>query len=238
MEPYFFEGVVLPERAPLTFNIGMGFTHITTQTTAIATISIILNQVAVWIDTDIEWDIFDLRNVVKTMLQNELALFGYIRGFSYDVDVKRVVNRTRNIDCVFGIDIPCLAKRNAGADIEAAIAKLRTKVTGADGVFLHRCFSDLVSAMKHADDTGFYCYRALESLRQHCGTISGIPSDNKKAQWAKFRDLAKCDEAKVMAIKAEADPLRHGGIGSTTAEGREQLLTTTWDIVDEYVRNA
>jgi hypothetical protein len=33
--------------------------------------------------------------------------------------------------------------------------------------------------MKHANDTGFYCYRAIESLRKHCAVLHGLSADEK-----------------------------------------------------------
>ena len=169
MEQYLFQGVVLPERAQLSLNVSFRFKHLISSVDATASISIVLNQVSVWIDTDVEWNVYDLRNVVRTMLQNELAVIGYLKGYAYDIDVRRVLNRVRCIDHVFGIEILDIEKRKTGIDLDAAISAIRVKTAGDEGVFLHRCFNDLVSAMKNADDTAFYCYRALEALRQHCG---------------------------------------------------------------------
>jgi hypothetical protein len=112
MDPYLFEGVVHPERAQITLQLpALGFRHITSGTEAIAHVSIILNQVALWVESAIEWDIFDLRNVAKSILQNELAIVGYLKGYAYDVDIRRVLNRALDIDYVFGIDVPCIAAR-------------------------------------------------------------------------------------------------------------------------------
>jgi len=96
-------------------------------------------------------------------------------------------------------------------------------------------FGDLASAMKHADDTGFYCYRAIESLRQHCSAAHGLAASEKAKQWQKFRDVAGCDEQTLRAIKAAADPLRHGGVVGSNSEDRATLFTSTWGIVDAYL---
>lgn len=237
METYLFEGVVLPERAQITLQFPLEFVHITSGTKGKASISIILNQVAVWVDSEVEWDIFDLRNVVKNILQNELAVIGYLEGYAYDLEIKRVQNRSRGIDYVFGIDIPCIAERNKSIDKIAKISLIRQKANGTEGVLLHRCFNDLVMAMKAPDDTGFYCYRAIESLRQHCILKFNLSPENKAEQWQKLREIAKCDEAAIREIKLAADPVRHGNIGPVTSQDRERLFTKTWDIVDNYIQN-
>jgi hypothetical protein len=234
---YLFEAVVHPERAQISLQFSLRFSHLTSGVEASASVSVVLNQVAVWIDSAIEWDIFDLRNVVKSVLQNELAVVGYLKGYAYEVEIRRVLNRGRGIDYVFGIDIPCIAERNKAIELEREIAKIRGKIHDIEGVYLHRCFMDLVSAMKNPDDTGFYCYRAVESLRQHCASKYNVAPEKKAEQWEKLRELAKCDEATLREIKATADPVRHGDVVRVTSDDRVRLLTKTWDVVDAYINN-
>jgi len=237
VEPYLFYGVVLPERAQLSIKFSSGLTHITSGIAVVAKVSVVLNQVVVWIESEREWDIFDLRNVVKHIVQSDLDKIGYLRGFAYDFEVTRVLNQSRGIDYVFGIDVPCLAERSKSLDLNAELSKLRDKAIGPNGVFLNRCFGDLVSAMKHADDTGFYCYRAIESLRHHCAATYNLLSANKFVQWEKFRVVSTCDEKTLRSIKLAADPLRHGEVVGITSDNREALLIQTWGIVDGYLKN-
>lgn len=236
MEPYLFYGVVLPERAQLTLQFSVGFSHIASGVEGTAKVSIILNQVAVTVESEHKWGIFDLRNVVKNIVQNHLAVVGYLMGYAYDFEVTRVLNQGREIDYVFGIDIPCLTERNKKIDLGVALASLREKTAGENGVFLNRCFSDLASSMKHADDTAFYCYRAIESLRHHCAAVHGLSDANKTTQWEKFRQVSGCTEEVLRQIKVAADPLRHGEALGGSSEDREKLFMATWDVVDGYLR--
>jgi hypothetical protein len=233
VEPYLFYGVVLPERAQLSLGYSLEFSHIASGVTGKARVSIVLNQVAVWVDSDHAWDFHDLRNVVLTIVQSHLAMVGYLRGYAYDCEITRVVNREREIDWVFGIDVPCLAGR-VKSDLDYALSTLRAKTTGVNGVYLNRCFADLVSAIKHADDTGFYCYRAIESLRHHCAEVNGLAGDDKAKQWAKFRSVAGCDEQTLREIKAAADPVRHGRVATEVVD-RARLFKITWDVADGYL---
>jgi hypothetical protein len=237
MQTYLFEGVVLPERAQLSVQFSVQFTHITSGVTGKADVSVVLNQVAVWVDSEAEWDIFDLRNTVRNLLQNELAVIGYLEGYAYDLEITRVLNRTLGIDYVFGIDIPCIAERNKAIDKHERLTLIRQKSSGREGVLLHRCFNDLAMAMKSPEDTGFYCYRAIESLRQHCIMKFSFPPDKKAEQWQKLREVAECDESTIRDIKAAADPVRHGDISSITSQDREALFTKTWNVVDGYIQN-
>lgn len=237
MQTYLFEGVVLPERAQLSVRFSVEFMHITSGLTGKADISVVLNQVAVWVDSEAEWDIYDLRNTIRNLLQNELAVIGYLEGYAYDLEVTRVLNRTLGVDLVFGIDIPCIAERNKEIDKLERLTLIRQKSSGREGVLLHRCFNDLTMAMKIPEDTGFYCYRAIESLRQHCIMKFNLPPDKKAEQWQKLRDIAKCNESTIRDIKSAADPVRHGDISSITSQDRETLFMNTWNIVDAYIHN-
>jgi hypothetical protein len=238
MDPYLFEGLILPERAQLSLQFEVHFTHVTSGVAAKARVSVLLNQVAVWIDSEVKWDIFDLRNVVKSILQNEIAVIGYLKGYAYEVEIRRVLHPGLGIDYVFGIDIPCIVERNKSIDLAARIASIREKTTGAEGILLNRCFNDLVMAMKNPEDKGFYCYRAIESLRQHCIVRFKLNTANKSAQWEKLREIAQCDEDTIRYIKAAADPVRHGDFMSITSGDRKALFLKKWDIVDRYVENA
>jgi len=239
MEHYLFEGVVHPERAQITLQLPpLGFRHITSGTEAVAHFSIILNQIALWIDSAAEWDIFDLRNVAKSILQNELAVVGYLKGYAYDVEIRRLLNRRLNIDYVFGIDIPCITKRNEEIKLAEEVERIRAKTAGDAGIYLHRCFADLIAAMKTPDDTGFYCYRAIEALRQYCIIRYKLDLENKSDQWTKVRAVAGCDEQTLRDIKTAADPVRHGAIVAITSAAREALFTKTWDVVDGFIKNA
>lgn len=236
MEPYLFTGVVLPERAQLTIQFGLAFEHIGTGRKGVANVSIINNQIAVWVATDHEWDILDLRNVVRNIVHNDLAIVAFLKGYAYDVELTRVTNQSRNVDYVFGIDIPCITDRGKSIDVNTALRELRDKTIGPNGVFLHRCFRDLVSAMKDADDTGFYCYRAIESLRHHCAAVKDLTGADRSKQWEAFRAISGSSEADLLYVKEAADPLRHGQPGSMSGPERAQLLLRTWNVVDAYLR--
>jgi hypothetical protein len=104
-------------------------------------------------------------------------------------------------------------------------------------MLLHRCFNDLISSMRHADDTGFYCYRAIESLCHHCAVVHGLSTGKKDKKWQKFREISGCSEQTIRAINAAANPIRHGEVLGITSDEREKLFNMTWDVVDGYLNS-
>jgi hypothetical protein len=127
MTPYLYEGLILPERAHLSLQIDIPFKHFTSDVMVLARVSVVLNQVAVWIYSDVEWNIYDLRNIVKSILQNQVSIIGYLKGYAYEVEIRRVLHPELGIDYVFGIDIPCIAERNKSIDFEERFTAIREK---------------------------------------------------------------------------------------------------------------
>lgn len=148
MTEYIFTGVVLPERAQISFNRDSEVEHIGTGMNANIAIKVLLNQISVWLDTESETNIYDLKNIVANCVRRELSIFGFIKGYAYDVDISRVQNRQKNIDTVFGIDIPIVSKRTRDDAVIERVGLIYSKCSGDAGVLLGRCFEDLRLAMK------------------------------------------------------------------------------------------
>lgn len=234
IEPYLFCGVVRPERAALTLQFQIRFSHSLCADNT-AKVEILLNQIAVWIQSPHAWNVYDLRNVVTNIVRGELSVIGYLEGHAYDFEITRVLSPERQIDFVFGVDTSCISQRARSITNVEMAAKIRDRSTGPYGMFLRRCFVDLVSSMKDADDTGFYCYRAIESLRHHCAALNGLRDAGKPAQWEKLREVSGADEPTLRAVMDAAAGLRHGEGTHCTSEERQHLLTTTWTVVDGYL---
>lgn len=237
MNVYYFQGKVLPERAIISFKFSTSFVHYMSGERAKANVSVVLNQVAVWVEAENEWDIFDLRNCVAYMLNMHFAARSFVTGCSYDFEITRVINREREIDYVFGINVLMVPTLDEDNDLEGAIRKLLQKAIGPEGLFLNRCFADFLSALKDVNDAAFYCYRAVESLRHHCAALNGLSSESKGKQWEKLRESARCEESVLLSLKDAADPIRHGAIPDVKSQDRQHLLATTWKIIDTYTRN-
>ena len=126
-----------------------------------------MNELSIWIESVDEWDIFDLRNVVRYLTQTEMALLSYLTGCAYRVEIVRVTCQEREIDVVYGIDIPCITNRKRDLNFNTALTLLKQLCIGESGVYFGRCMNDLLLAMHLPEDTAFFCYRAIEALKNH-----------------------------------------------------------------------
>jgi hypothetical protein len=234
---YIIKGIVHPERAQISLGpVEFEFLHPSTGHRARAALNIVLNQVTVLVRSDVEWDIFDLRNVAKQLVADHLSLVGYIKGYAYEVEIRQILNTEKKIDYVYGIDIPCIGERNKEKDINIEVSKIMARCSGESGVFVRRCLNDLIMAMKHPDDTAFYCFRGLESLRHYCRVRFNI--DSEADQWKKLGELTRSGKDDIEFIREKAFPTRHGDVVGITSDERAKMFLKTWDVVDAFLRNA
>lgn len=97
----------------------------------------------------------------------------------------------------------------------------------------HRMLSSLNAAIGNPRETAFYCYIALESIRQHF--LLGSDEDNKKLSWIRMREALIIDEHYLDKIKKFAEYIRHGDVKSYKPADRNEFLQKTWAIVDRFL---
>jgi len=77
--------------------------------------------------------------------------------------------------------------------------------------------SDLQRALLNHRDSGFYCYRAIESMRQVF--LDGDDTGSaKRDSWKTMREVLQLEEADLMRVKQAGDTRRHGGTDRLTEE--------------------
>ncbi len=234
MNTYIFKGLVLPERAQLSFGpFEAGLEHISSGNKLIAKINVVLNQLTVWVNSEDDWDIYDLRNIVKTFANNTVAIFGYILGHAYDAEVRQILCEEKNIDYVFGINNKTVYSKEKRENAAKIVKEIMAKTSGEYGIYIMRCLNDLTMALKHVDDTYFYCFRAIESLKQYCRYRFKIENENN--QWGKLSEITGIDKNSVEFIRERAFPERHGDISPSGATEIQNAIKTTWEIVDTFL---
>lgn len=91
--------------------------------------------------------------------------------------------------------------------------------------------------MKDPDDAAFHCYRAVESLRQHCIATRSLDPKDKATQCKTLREIVGCDESATRLLEKSAQAPRHGEPEVVPEADAVKLLTTAWTIADGYILN-
>jgi hypothetical protein len=102
-----------------------------------------------------------------------------------------------------------------------------------EGFALRLCLNDLNMALRQQNDAPFYCYRAVEIIKNHIGSRCG---GNERQQWEVTRNTLGVEREKLEIIKALADPLRHGR--RVTFKGAEwrQVILISWEVTEAYMK--
>ncbi|HGC5653731.1 hypothetical protein [Legionella pneumophila] len=235
MEKYILLGVVHPERALIeSHQINITFSHPATKKSGKLEVKILMNDIFSQVETNNLWDIYDLKNVVVWAIQSELSKIGFITGNDYRPEINRIINHKEQIDFVYGVNISCISQRSQQINFDDKLHELRAISIGENGIYIQSCLNDLMYAIRYPENTAFFCYRAIELLRNHYK--KSIKEEmNDSELWTKFREfcgLSSRDE--IDFIKKDADPIRHGSELVFQHKKRDEILLKTWNLVDTY----
>ncbi len=233
MKRLYFSGVVLPERAPLTISeVRSQVVDSEGNMTASIALNIYNNQVTAFVDTD-ESDISTVRNLVRSEVEFVTSVGGFLAGYGYEVEITKVFSEDIQITKVFGIDISALVERQQGINFNEAINAIFPLCYGELAIFLRRCLNDLSFAIKRLDDTAFYCFRAIESLRQSFGLEQNLTDE--KQQWAAMTAATGKTKEDIEPLRTHAFPARHGIPRPLSDDERKELFLLTWEVVESYI---
>jgi len=230
MSKLFFSGVVLPERAPLSVSeVHSQIVGPDGKTYATLALNICNNQISVVVESD-EPDIFTLRNIVRSEAEFVTNVAGFLCGYGYDIEITKAFGDALDPTQVFGIDIPVLANRTEGRDLGLLVNAIFSLCFGPDAIYIRRCLADLSFAIKRADDTPFYCFRALESLRQSFGVEL-----SEAEQWKAMAEAVGSSKTEMEPLRTRAFPARHGVPMPLSDQERQELFIYTWRVVERYI---
>lgn len=177
---------------------------------------------------------YTLRNSVEDFIRTAVDALGYTIGCGYDIEIIEMIDSLGNIPTVFGVGIPAI--ENSAKDAGVTFQLITNIFRDARGTYLMRCLADLREAIRSPENTGFFCYRGIESLRQFFGREKET-SDDKKS-WAMLRKELGVDRLDIDNIKKFADPLRHGDRVAMSDAERAHVFKLTWGIVNRFVKYA
>lgn len=234
---YVFAGLVHPERAdvnvrPLRLEISSldgtfgGQIFLSIQRSQI---SVVFNA-----NAPIE-DLKTVRNGIRDVVQSAVNLLGYFVGCGYEVEIIQLLNHPSFGQQVFGVDVPALSEYREKMSLEVGrrFEDYYSLLQDENGLYLRRALADLSLAIKSPSDTGFYCFRAIESIKQYFSKVKSISKD--KAAWEMTRNELDVDRVDIDFVKNFADPVRHGDILNLSGQERDQIFVKTWSIIYKYI---
>lgn len=179
-------------------------------------------------------NIYTLKNTVEDVIRVALDALGYTLACGYDLEIIQMIDSVENPPVVFGVGVPAI--ENSAARGGVKFENIVSIFGDRKGQYLQRCLADLREAIRVPKDTGFFCYRGIESLRQFF--LQEMKAKDDKASWELLRSELAVGREEIETIKGFADPIRHGGSGGISDSERANVFTLTWNIVNKFITYA
>jgi hypothetical protein len=234
MDTYTFFGTIRPEyTVPFDLSIKFPLIEITSQDSGVsckATGSIAGAHVVVEaknVDENVE--LGELKNLIlESMVRPIVDALNYIWGHGYDVEINSAMRLGSRNTTYFGVGIPELF----GAQSERPLPIEEISKLIYQSQPLCFAFGNLREAIRMADDTGFFCYRAIESVRQ--SFRKGEDGNNPKQSWERLRESLNIDESWIRVLTCFSDEQRHGNTIYMSGAQRLSALQHAWKVVDRF----
>lgn len=227
---YIFFGRIHPERCAVDLKIPP-FKFNTSNFNAEIDFIITKSQLIIKLKTSKDIEIYTLKNYVEEVIRSAVDSYGYLTGRGYDVEIISAINPNNEYD-TFSIEIPALAKFR-----ESNMMKIEDIFKGVlKSSNFSKVLFNIREAIRQPADTGFFCYRAIESIRQDF--LPKEEDDKKKARtksWKNLNEKLLIDRNFTKTLEEFATPLRHGESMDISDEKRAKLFLTTYKIIDRYI---
>ena len=233
---YTFTGVVHPERAVV--NVSTITWRLDPPAVPIVgklTVTIAVSQVTAVFEAENEVsDLNTLKNYVADAVRVEVDTLGYLNGCGYEVEIVQLIPAEATTPLVFGVGIPALGSDSS--ELPSRFLEIMQVFQDPRGSYLQRCFADLREAIRSPKDTGFFCYRGIEALRQFFVLESG--AKGHKNSWDELRQALGVERATIDYVKDFADPVRHGAAKPIADHERAEVFRKTWAVVARFIEFA
>lgn len=232
MAIYTFEGRVLPERVSFSLQEELSGWGRTDAGAVPLTwkLSIRCSQIRFTLDSrEPNTDVFTLRNGVQEAIRLVLDSYGYSKGWAFGLEITTCTD-PEGRHHVFGVNIPCLE----GPDVPRNLDFNEIVTVCSASQPFRLALADARSGMQDAGNSGFYCYRAIESLRHHFLREGERPYEDRAVHWQRLNDALNIRRTWTDPISRFRHPRAHGEMAGITDADRQMVFMRTWAVLDRF----
>lgn len=229
MATYIFSGKVMPERADVNISLpSLTFQAKDAGFSGETIISIARSQISIKLDTtDAGVNLDTMKNYMEQLVRNLVDSYGYLSGRGYDIEITSVVNPNGQ-QAVFGVGIRELEK----SENERPLSFQELFPVILKSPHLRHALGDLREAIRSPSDTGLFCYRAVECVRQHFREDED--DDNRAPSWERLRQNLRVDRSWMKPLENFSKEQRHGSSSYMSETDRVLLMQHAWKVVDRF----
>lgn len=246
MDNFVFYGRIHPENTPVTVP------SIVNNLTALSTgekieIELSVNRGALLCKVRANYDgdsILTLRNAVEGCARAVMDIIGYLYAHAFDVEICSVV-KGNGCKIEFDTSIPCLKEKACAGSVNIDAVTFASIMQ--DESLSNIILSDFKQAIRWPMQTGFFCYRSIESMMQTMKDEAASklrdqgcnnPNHEKldKAAWTLLREKLNVDRDAIDYIKKYADFPRHGKSVEVSDDDRKNIFSITHEVIGRYIK--
>lgn len=221
---YLFSGRVHPER--YAWQLPFSFKWVTEAESGpvATTVELAASQVSVRFEGDNPGSLLDLKVHASEMARIAVNALGFVSAAGLDVEIATCVEpdgsfRTFNT----GFDGLRTVDGAITEEEQAELVQLLTE--GLRRGELRHALADLNEAIRAPYDTGFFCFRAVESVRQlYLPEGEADEGQARKTSWEAMRSALGIDKDELGWLTTVAIPRRHGEHRGISEDDRRRAL--------------
>ena len=188
------------------------------------TISINRSDVQVVADWPSErMNLFHMRTQVEGAVMSLVDVVGYMVQCGYDVQIHSAVDCETGEHTVFGVGQPIEVK-NEYPELPDNLPDLVSDNP------LRLAFANFREAIRVPNDTSYFCFRAIESIRQAFGNSS----KNINGTWDNMRSALNLSRSTLDEFSDCAIPLRHGDFAEQAWPVRKRHMEIAHEVIRRY----
>ncbi len=173
-------------------------------------------------------DIPTLRNQIATVCKSIYDAATFLTGHAITVELLSLTEVETNRFWTFGDWVPELSE----SAHERPLPTEGFINLAISNVHLRSALADLNQAITSPNDTGFYCYRAIETLMQEFKQPGEIES---RKSWPRFREALQVTQDWIKPLTDKSTSNRHGELGAISGKERVFLMKRSWILVYRFV---
>lgn len=167
------------------------------------------------------------------IVRSALDTLGFHRGAS--LEVERLTGMVDDKSVVFSRPIQPRFQLGEGDVVEGDVITPYFTEAVTNPAFRH-ALGDVRQAQQLDDDAAFYCYRAIEGLRQSFVLPGESETSDKAKSWERLRSALNVSEDRIREVAEASKSRRHGGDDLSEQSKRVEFVVFTKDLIARYVQ--
>lgn len=178
-----------------------------------------------------------LRHAIYQAVQGYMNVVAMKLGVHLRVDLQEITNVEKRSVTLLPLST-CFSIANQDNDKRAEFERLALQTFNTrHSNTIQRILADLNLALLDVVQSGFLCYRAIESMRGlffDKAAFSGKSGDSD--YWEAFREVTGACRCDIDRVKESADSVRHGDFFKINVAEYDWILKYTWELLFHCMR--